>query len=62
MIDWPKVVRDLEAENAQLKKALAAHQWVGLNTDEIMLLCHQVFLSEFELVLAIEEKLKEKNT
>lgn len=23
MIDWPKVVRDLEAENAQLKKALA---------------------------------------
>lgn len=63
MIDWPKVVQDLEAENAQLKKTLAAHQWVGLNTDEIiMLLCHQVFLSEFELVLAIEEKLKEKNT
>jgi len=29
MIDWPKVVQDLEAENARLKKALAEPEQVA---------------------------------
>ena len=45
-----------------IKEALAHRTWVGLTDEDLDYLCHLAYTGDEEFALAVQAKLKEKNT
>jgi len=50
------------AYNSGVEHTKQGHEWVGLTDEDLDYLCHLAYTGDEEFALAVQAKLKEKNT